>query len=326
MYPSEFACGEIIKSFIFIEIIAILIQIVLYAITIYVTITSPFHYNLRFIGVFILSGYYTFLSGRLVNCFYESDIIKFSGDPNENIILIITSGLQYTFMACACSISFVVFVERFYAIKYVETYEFKTRKYLSIGICLEVTCSCISCGIILLFDIIPIIFMAIFGLLVGCASFIAYCILFTINRKRFELAMRNSDKYSLSVRFQLNESFKITTLIRNVIFFSGISNLIMGLILVFSESSTIQPHISLYLHSAFNICAIIYSIFTLLILLLSVKQYRRYFFQIRIVYAIVYPIFGRCYESEFRSSKIQRHSIADDTDTYFKILAAQWNY
>lgn len=86
---------------------------------------------------------------------------------------------------------------------------------------------------------------------------------------------RVDDKYTLSVRFQLVENLKVMTvsigldrlvlivwfqLLRNVVIFSGVNNLVMGIILTLYMSKSFQsayPITTLYLHVAFNLCVIL---------------------------------------------------------------------
>ncbi|CAI5441282.1 unnamed protein product [Caenorhabditis angaria] len=324
----EFQC-DLARKLVYLELIAIDIQFALYAITIYVAIGSPFHFNLKFIGVYILSGYFTFLGGRLIIGLHEVGVFSINGGSPENTpLLVISSCLQYFFMACACSIGLALSVERFVATVHVDNYEYNKRKWVSFLMCLELLFGSTITAIILLFDLVVIYIMIIIGQLINGISFIIYLALFYINKKRSEFAMMNHKKYSLSFRFQLNENLQVMTLFRNIVLLTGFLNLIFGGVMIgqymeqHGESRFLRL---LYFHLAFNFLSIVYSALTLILLLLSVKLYRQYFFKIPIVYAIVYPIFGRCYESEFRATRVQKLTTSAETETYFTNLAAQWD-
>lgn len=61
------------------ELFAMLLEVPSFLLAIYVTIKSPFHYNLTFIGLFMLLGYYIFLVGRFITCLYEIGALTFIG-------------------------------------------------------------------------------------------------------------------------------------------------------------------------------------------------------------------------------------------------------
>ena len=65
--------------FIHFEMLAMVIEIPSFLLVIYATIKSPFHYNLTFIGLFMLSGYYVFLVGRFITCLYEIGVVTLTG-------------------------------------------------------------------------------------------------------------------------------------------------------------------------------------------------------------------------------------------------------
>ncbi|CAI2343838.1 unnamed protein product [Caenorhabditis sp. 36 PRJEB53466] len=279
------------------ELLAMLFEVSCFLLVIYTTIKSPFHYNLKFITLFMLLGYFVFLVGRFITCLYEIGAITF---PDEDIAdekyplsLLISSLLQFFYMGCACGISLDVAFERFFATYFVDTYETRKRKWIS-----------------LLF----------------------YIVLFMMNRRRLEKIQeeRVDDKYSLSVRFQLSENLKVMTLLRNVVIFSGVNNLIMGIILTLYMTKSFQsahPVATLYLRFAFNVCVIIYSLLIPVIMIFSVKQYRLHFFSLGFVRLILFPVVGRCFPNEFSSSSTQERkmTISAETDCYFANLSNQWD-
>ncbi|KAF1765775.1 hypothetical protein GCK72_005728 [Caenorhabditis remanei] len=226
--------------------------------------------------------------------------------------------------------SLAVAFERFFATYYVDTYETKKRKWISVLVCSELTVACGVSAIIMLFDLLPISVMAFLGVFISCASFFFYLVLFIMNKRRLQTIQqeRVDDMYTLSVRFQLSENLRVMTLLRNVVIFSGVNNFIMAIILTLYMSKsfkTAYPVTCLYLHFAFNFCVIIYSFLMLIIMVFSVKQYRVYFFSLRFVRVTLYPLVGRCFQNEFSMPHVQELSIRDETDSYFTNLSTQWD-
>ncbi|KAF1765776.1 hypothetical protein GCK72_005729 [Caenorhabditis remanei] len=86
--------------------LAMVIEIPSFLLVIYATIKSPFHYNLTFIGLFMLSGYYVFLVGRFITCLYEIGVLALTDENEENEVypmsLVIGSLMQFFYMGCAC--------------------------------------------------------------------------------------------------------------------------------------------------------------------------------------------------------------------------------
>ncbi|CAL2032718.1 unnamed protein product [Caenorhabditis brenneri] len=305
-----------------------------FLLVIYATIKSPFHYNLTFIGLFMLLGYYVFLVGRFITCLYEIGALRISDENEANeiypISLVISSLLQFFYMGCACGISLAVAFERFFATYFVDTYETRKRKWISLLVCSEFTVACGLSAIIMLFDFLPISAMAFLGVFISCASFFFYLVLFIMNKRRLQTIQqeRVDDMYTLSVRFQLSENLRVMTLLRNVVIFSGVNNLVMAIMLSLYMSKSFKesyPVTCLYLHFAFNFCVILYSFIMLIIMVFSVKQYRVYFFSLRFVRVVLYPLVGRCFQNEFMTPPVQQLTIRDETDCYFSSLSSQWD-
>ncbi|UMM17375.1 hypothetical protein L5515_013957 [Caenorhabditis briggsae] len=310
------------------------IEVPSFLLVIYATIKSPFYYNLTFIGLFMLLGYYFFLVGRFITCLYEIGIfsLKEQNDGNEiyPLPLIVSSLMQFFYMGCACGISLAIAFERFFATYYVDTYEKQKRKWISLLVCCELTFACGISAIIIVFDFLPISIMAFLGVFISCASFFFYLVLFIMNKRRLQTIQqeRVDDVYTLSVRFQLSENLKVMTLLRNVVIFSGANNFVMAFILTFYMSKSFKethPVACLYLHFAFNFCVIIYSFLMLIIMVFSVKQYRVYFFSLRFVRVVMYPLVGRCFQGEFSQQQTQQLTIRDETNCYFDNLSSQWD-
>ncbi|CCD61470.1 Serpentine receptor class epsilon-1 [Caenorhabditis elegans] len=316
------------------ELLAMIIEIPSFLLVIYATIKSPFHYNLNFIGLFMLLGYYVFLVGRFITCLYEIGSLTVKDEDAENEIypmpLILSSILQFFYMGCACGISLAVAFERFFATYFVETYEKKKRKWISLFLCSEFTVACGVSAIVMLYDLLPFAVMAFLGVFISCASFLFYLVLFYMNKRRLHTIQqdRDNDVYTLSVRFQLSENLKVMTLLRNVVLFSGVNNFVMAIILTMYMSKSFKvsyPLATLYLHFAFNCCVLLYSFLMLIIIIFSVKQYRMYYFSIRFVRVVLYPLVGRCFQNEFSQSPVQQLTIRDETESYFVNLSSQWD-
>uniref|UniRef100_A0A1I7T1W1 Transmembrane protein n=1 Tax=Caenorhabditis tropicalis TaxID=1561998 RepID=A0A1I7T1W1_9PELO len=103
----EFHC-QWIYYFTQFELLAMILEVPSFLLVIYATIKSPFHYNLTFIGLFMLLGYYVFLIGRFITCLYEIGAFRISDENEENenypTSLLISSLLQFFYMGCACGI------------------------------------------------------------------------------------------------------------------------------------------------------------------------------------------------------------------------------
>ncbi|CAB3405353.1 unnamed protein product [Caenorhabditis bovis] len=223
--------------------------------------------------------------------------------------------------------SLMAAVERYFATIFVCNYEKIKRRWIAVLIIGSSIIGSFSFTFIVHFDVLSSLTLSLFGLFLNLCSYLAFIGMYAANRRNLKRVKMRAiqNKYTLSLRFQLNENLNVMKWLKTIFTASNIVNFVLGVFYTVSNDRVLRyrdPLLCAYLYLVINHSIVLYSWMMVVGIFMADPRFRQRFLTNATFHRISAPIFGRCFPADF--SQKRSLTVTEESNIYFTTLKSQW--